>query len=150
MTNKISVQAKKSLGQNFLVNPHVLDRITQTADITPMDTVVEIGPGTGVLTERLVATGARIIAIEKDRRLIEPLQEKFPTAQIIEGDALITHPPCDIIVGNIPYYLTSHLIREILENWRPKRAILMVQEEVAQRMIAAPPNMNLLALSVQL
>ena len=146
----LKVTAKKSLGQNFLVNQGVLARIIEAADIGPKDTVLEIGPGTGALTEHLVRTSARIIAIEKDRRLIEPLHERFPTVELIEGDALKTHPACDIIVANIPYYLTSRLIRLITETWRPSRAVLMVQYEVARRMMAKSPDMNLLALSVQL
>lgn len=158
--NDIRVQAKKSLGQNFLINEGVLDRIVEAADIAPTDTVVEIGPGTGALTKRLATTGARIIAIEKDRRLIEPLREQFPNIELIEGDVLKV--PFDTVlkgtfnnqykvVANIPYYLTSHLIRLMLERWpSPSLAVLMVQEEVARRMMAAPPDMNLLALSVQL
>lgn len=152
MTNSIS--AKKSLGQNFLVNEGVLDRIVQAADIAPTDTIIEIGPGTGALTKRLVATGARVITIEKDRRLIEPLREQFPNIEVIEADILSWVPPSTgnyKVVANIPYYLTSHLLRVMLEEWpAPTLAVLMVQEEVARRMMAAPPAMNLLALSVQL
>ncbi len=157
MTN-IRVVAKKSLGQNFLVNEGVLDRIVSTAGLTSANTVVEVGPGTGSLTMRLVATGARVIAIEKDRRLIEPLRELFASTRhvdIIEGDVREWTPELTAgsysVVANIPYYLTSHLIRRILEEWpAPTRAILMVQYDVAKRMTATPPNMNLLALSVQL
>jgi len=157
----LKISPKKSLGQNFLVNEGVLDRIVATAQIVPTDTIVEIGPGTGNLTSRLVATGARVIAIEKDSRLIAPLREKFSTSQnleIIEADILrleIKNLNLKIsdfkIVANIPYYLTSHLIRLLLESWpSPSCAVLMVQEEVAKRMLEKPPHMNLLALSVQL
>jgi 16S rRNA (adenine1518-N6/adenine1519-N6)-dimethyltransferase len=157
--NNIRVTAKKSLGQNFLVNPGVLDRIIEAGVVTAEDTVLEVGPGTGALTERLAATGARVIAIEKDARLIEPLREKFAgnsNIEIIEADILELElsglvPQAYKVVANIPYYLTSHLIRRMLESWpTPSCAILMVQEEVAHRMMAAPPDMNLLALSVQL
>ncbi|MEK9208838.1 MAG: 16S rRNA (adenine(1518)-N(6)/adenine(1519)-N(6))-dimethyltransferase RsmA [Patescibacteria group bacterium] len=152
---------KKSLGQNFLVNKGVLDRIVEAAQLSAEDTVIEVGPGTGALTGRLVATGAQVIAIEKDRRLIEPLREKFAgitNLEIIEGDILEFDPSTYKLqadsyklVANIPYYLTSHLIRLMLEQWpSPSMAVLMVQEEVARRMMAAPPDMNLLALSVQL
>ncbi len=161
MTTKIRVHAKKSLGQNFLVNEGVLDRIVTTAQLSPDDTVVEVGPGTGALTQRLVATGARIIAIEKDGWLVELLREKFADAsnlEIIEGDILKFEPSAYRLqansyklVANIPYYLTSHLLRLMLEQWpAPSLAVLMVQEEVAHRMMATPPDMNLLALSVQL
>lgn len=151
-----NIPAKKSLGQNWLVNEGVLDRIVQAAEIVPTDTILEIGPGQGALTERLVATGARVVAIEKDHRLIESLRERFPTIELIEGDILES----DLtrlnlvnykVVANIPYYLTSHLIRVMLEVWpAPILAVLMVQAEVARRMLAQPGDMNLLALSVQL
>lgn len=159
MTNNLF--AKKSLGQNWLVNEGVLDRMVATAHLGPTDTVLEIGPGQGALTKRLVATGARIIAIEKDHRLIEPLMSAFSShtnLQIIEGDALEISPETlgleaghYLLVANLPYYITSHLIRLMLENWpSPSIAILMVQEEVAKRITARPPDMNMLALSVQL
>lgn len=156
--NNIHVTAKKSLGQNFLVNPHVLDRIIEAGAIVGQDIILEVGPGTGALTERLASTGARIIAIEKDQRLIEPLRLKLPTVDVREADIL----DFDIaalgvkvggykIIANIPYYLTSHLIRNALESWpMPSLMVLMVQEEVARRMMAKPGDMNLLALSVQL
>ncbi len=153
-----SVPAKKSLGQNWLVNPGVLDRIVEAAAISANDTVLEIGPGTGALTERLVATGARIIAVEKDARLIESLRKRFPNITVIEGDVLRSDPSDWRLatgnwklVANIPYYLTSHLIRVLLEEWPlPSLAVLMVQAEVARRIMAVPPDMNLLALAVQL
>jgi 16S rRNA (adenine1518-N6/adenine1519-N6)-dimethyltransferase len=161
MTPKIRVTAKKSLGQNFLVNTGVLDRIVQAAHITPGETVLEVGPGTGALTERLAAAGARVIAVEKDRRLIGPLREKFagtPGVRIVEGDALkIAAKELGLeagsykLVANIPYYITAHLLRTALTRWpAPALAVLMVQLEVARRMAAAVPEMNLLALSVQL
>lgn len=159
MTTNLRIPAKKSLGQNFLVNEGVLDRIVQAASILPSDTVLEIGPGTGALTRRLAATGAKIIAVEKDRRLIEPLRKQFaasPNVEIIEGDIMKWIPENRQagnwkLVANIPYYLTSHLIRLITEKWpSPSLAVLMVQEEVARRIMAVPPDMNLLALSVQL
>ena len=150
------IRAKKSLGQNWLVNEGVLDRIIAAARIAPGETVVEVGPGRGALTARLVAAGARVVAIEKDHRLTDALRGEFPMATIIESDVLTADiaslvPGPYKLVANIPYYLTSHLIRLMLESWPPPTlAVLMVQEEVARRMIAAPPDMNLLALSVQL
>lgn len=153
-------RTKKSLGQNWLVNPGVVERIVRAADIRPTDTVVEIGPGTGVLTRALAATGSHIIAVEKDRALIAPLREQFTNSsnvEILESDALEFSPNAWQLetgswklISNLPYYLTSHLIRLITEAWRPMRAVLMVQEEVAHRIMAQPPDMNLLALSVQL
>lgn len=155
----IKIRAKKSLGQNFLKNPRILDSIVAAAELSKSETVLEVGPGTGFLTERLSRAAGRVVAIEKDQRLILELQQKFKNSnvEIIEGDILKVNPE-DFklepgrysIVANIPYYLTSHLIRLILTAWpKPKCAILMVQEEVARRIVAKPPDMNLLGLSVQ-
>lgn len=160
------LKAKKSLGQNFLSNPRILDKIVSAAEVSKEDTVLEVGPGTGSLTIRLAEKSKRVIAIEKDHRLIEQLQDKFknfPNVEVVEGDIMES----DIaeyslkdgnykIVANIPYYITSSLIRLALEKWpQPQLIVLMVQKEVAQRIMAMPaqagkkPNMNLLALSVQ-
>ena len=153
----INIHAKKSLGQNFLVNQGVLDKIIAAGEVTGKDTVIEIGPGTGNLTKKLVATGAHIVAIEKDHRLIEQLRRTFPDARIVEADILEVDaqllnvaPKKYKVIANIPYYITSHLIRLLCEEWPiPTMAILMVQKEVAQRMMATSPDMNLLALSTQ-
>jgi len=163
MTPELRIHAKKSLGQNFLANPGVIARIIAAAETKKEDVVLEIGPGTGALTSALAATGARVIALEKDRRLLEPLRAAFPPASgvtIAEGDALRIGPAffADYgmmsgrwkLVANIPYYLTSHLLRLLTTTWpRPERAVLMVQREVADRLMATPPAMNLLALAVQ-
>ena len=157
---------KKSLGQNFLINQGILDKIVSAAELCPDDTVLEIGPGTGNLTKPLSEKAGRVIAIEKDRRLIEDLKEKFKNSniEIIEGDILKLDirklfENCKLkienydykVVGNIPYYITSNLLKTIFEKWpRPKLIVLTVQKEVAKRIIAKPPDMNLLALSVQL
>ncbi len=158
MTN-IKVEAKKSLGQNFLVNPGVVARIVEAAELSSEDTVLEVGPGTGILTKALVQTGARIVAVEKDRRVIEDLNAEFSAAQIeiVEGDVLEFDPESYSlqdgeykIVANLPYYITSHFMRTVFEEWpQPLSMILMVQKEVAQRIMAKPPDMNLLALSIQ-
>src|SRR3989338_3787377 len=159
---------KKSLGQNFLINQGILDKIIQAVEVEPEDIIIEVGPGTGNLTEKLAKKADQVIAIEKDRRLIELLKEKFKDSniEIVEGDAL----EVDIgnlllssislaygrkvnykVVGNIPYYITSNLLRTIFEKWpKPKLIVLTVQKEVAKRIVAKPPDMNLLALSVQL
>ncbi|OGN01261.1 MAG: ribosomal RNA small subunit methyltransferase A [Candidatus Yanofskybacteria bacterium RIFCSPLOWO2_02_FULL_43_10] len=158
---------KKSLGQNFLINQGILDKIIQAVEVEPEDIIIEVGPGTGNLTEKLAKKADQVIAIEKDRRLIELLKEKFKDSniEIVEGDAL----EVDIgnlllssislaygrkvnykVVGNIPYYITSNLLRTIFEKWpKPKLIVLTVQKEVAKRIVAKPPDMNLLALSVQ-
>ena len=153
MTNKL-------LGQNWLVNPKIHEAILAAGEIGSSDTVLEVGPGTGLLTEHLVKTGARILAVEKDPKLVEILQEKFKNYKnvtIISDDILkFDHTQYKIpdkrykLIGNIPYYLTSHLLRIALEKWpSPERLVLMIQKEVAQRIVAKPPQMSLLALSVQ-
>lgn len=155
------IPAKKSLGQNFLINEGVLDHIITAAQLQSSDTVVEVGPGRGALTQRLAASGARVIAIEKDHRLIDSLRETFaphPNVTIIAGDILefdpLQHnlqPHQWKLVANIPYYLTGHLLRLLSESWpQPARSVLMVQREVADRLRAHPPEMNMLALAVQL
>ena len=149
---------KKSLGQNFLVNKGVVQKILNAAEITNSDLVLEIGTGKGVLTEELRKKANRVIAIEKDHRLINDLKNtfrEFSNVEIIEDDVFkfdpysIIHIPYKI-VANIPYYITSHLLKTIFEKWpMPELVVLMVQKEVAQRIVAKPPEMNLLALSVQ-
>lgn len=163
------INPKKSLGQNFLVNKGVVQKILNAAEITNSDFVVEVGPGKGVLTKELGRKANRVVAIEKDHRLINFLKSTFQKSgniEIIEADILkfnpysILHIPYKI-VANIPYYITSRLLRTIFEKWPvPELTVLTVQKEVAQRIIAKPPPkngksvsgqapMNLLALSVQ-
>ena len=158
--NQLGIKPKKSLGQNFLINGGVYRKIVAAAEIKAGDTVVEVGPGLGTLTEYLAETGAEIIAIEKDHALAEYLKTKFAdqkNVKIIEDDILNFDPirytlnaiPYKI-AGNIPYYLTSHLLRTIFEKWpQPELIVLMLQKEVAQRIVAKPPKMSLLAVSVQ-
>lgn len=155
----MKIFAKKSLGQNFLVNPGIIEKIVKAAELTDQDTVLEVGPGTGNLTRALVETGARVVAVEKDRRVIEDLNAEFSAAQIeiVEGDILEFDPNESglvegeyKIVANLPYYITSHFMRTVFEKWPlPTVLVLMVQKEVAQRMMTKPPDMNLLALSIQ-
>jgi len=157
-------QPKKRLGQVFLKNKVFLSQIIKAGEISSQDTVLEIGPGTGVLTEALLQTKARIIAIEKDPQLVNFLQTKFKNNKnltIIEADIrdflrnqefknLKLKIKNYKVVGNIPYYLTSHLIQLLLElKQQPKAIVLMIQKEVAQRIVAQPPKMNLLAVAVQ-
>ena len=158
-------RAKKSLGQNFLTNPGVLDKIVKAAELDKTNTVLEIGPGTGVLTEKLAEKAGKVIAVEKDRRLIEELKEKFRNTNIdiVESDILkldieelFRNLKLEIrnsnykVIGNIPYYITSNFLRTVFEEWpKPETIVLTVQKEVAQRIMAKPPHMNLLALSVQ-
>ncbi len=163
---------KKSLGQNFLIDESHLARVVAGADLKLEDTVLEIGPGFGVLTQRLVAKAGRVIAVELDDRLITILRAQFvtnPKVTIVHGDILafdpaeliadaqasnpqssISTPQAYKVVANLPYYITSAVIRHLLEAAQPPRlAVLMVQKEVAERICAEPGDMSLLAVSVQ-
>ena len=154
---KEKVRPKQLFGQNFLIQPAIYEKIVEASKIEKGEFVVEIGGGTGILTKYLTEAGADVVSIEKDRDLIPLLKENVPSAKIIEGDimkididSLELKPNEYKIVANIPYYLTSKLLRNIFEKWpKPKLIILMVQYELAKRMTAKPPEMNLLALSTQ-
>lgn len=160
--------SKKRLGQHFLTCDWVTDRILDAAAVSKEDTVLEIGPGNGALTFALAAKAGRIIAVEKDenlaRRLAADLEDNhISNVSLLSEDIrkMFTDrsPELDrhgiaegtyIVVANIPYYLTSYLFRLLLEQGpRPREITVMIQKEVAQRAAAAPPHMNLLALSVQ-
>ncbi|KKU91584.1 MAG: Ribosomal RNA small subunit methyltransferase A [Candidatus Jorgensenbacteria bacterium GW2011_GWA1_48_11] len=155
----------EKLGQHFLKNSRKIKGIAAALDLEANDIVIEIGPGHGELTRelRIKNGGIRIIAIEKDKKLAEGLREKFfgdEKLEIIEDDALkalpsIIHDSKFIIqnyklVGNIPYYITGHLLRVIGElRKKPELAVLTVQREVALRLCARPPRMNLLSAAVR-
>lgn len=156
----MQIRAKKSLGQNFLINPRILDKIVAAAEITKEDIILEVGPGMGNLTKKLAEKTNHVVAIEKDHRLISVLKEKFkncPNVEIIESDILkfnvtsyMLYAISYKIVANIPYYITSHFLRKVFKDWpRPKLIILTIQKEVAKRIMAEPPHTNLLALSVR-
>ncbi|MEW6239556.1 MAG: 16S rRNA (adenine(1518)-N(6)/adenine(1519)-N(6))-dimethyltransferase RsmA, partial [Chloroflexota bacterium] len=150
----------KSLGQNFLQDPAALAKIVQAAEVLPTDTVLEIGPGLGSLTCHLAAAAKQVIAVELDGRLVPAFEEvtrPFDNIRLIQGDVLKISPAeilsvSDyLVVANIPYYITSALLRHLLENTpRPRRVVLTVQKEVAERICAAPGDLSLLALSVQM
>lgn len=151
----------RRLGQHFLVSPDILKKIIWAAGLSQNDTALEIGPGTGTLTRALARQSGMVVAVEKDAELYRALEaalnrEKISNVRLVLGDILKTSferlglPPHYVVVANIPYYLTSRLIRRLLESEAtPQRIFLMVQQEVALRMTARPPDMNLLALSVQ-
>lgn len=146
------------LGQNFLKDHKVLERIAEVAEITPKDTVVEIGPGHGELTRRILKySPGKLIGIEKDewltKNFLAKLSEEHPQLEIVVGDALIEIPKIKEgykLVSNIPYYITGHLLRILQEvDNKPEIIILTIQKEVAERICSEPPKMNLLAASVQ-
>ena len=125
-------KAKRRLGQHFLSDPRILARLADALGPGPQDTVLEIGPGLGGLTLPLVTRAGHVIAIEKDRSLVPRLRTRFPTATIIEGDALeldwheaVGHAPF-LLAGNIPYNITSPLIEKALTPPRPGRIVFLV------------------------
>jgi 16S rRNA (adenine1518-N6/adenine1519-N6)-dimethyltransferase len=137
----------RRLGQHFLNDPAILGRIVDALDPVEGETVLEIGPGKGTLTEVLLARGLKVMAIEKDRQLAAELVRENLT--VIEGDALrIAWPPVPKIVGNIPYYITSPLIDKALSPPVPERIVFLMQDEVADRLAAKPGNKVYGALSV--
>lgn len=148
------MKAKKALGQHFLNNHQILQKIVDALSINNNDTILEIGPGHGELTQFItINSPQKIIIIEKDKELIDGLNVKFNqhNIQIICGDALkllsnINLPNNWKLVGNIPYYITGYLLRIIpdLPN-PPKKIILLIQKEVAERVCSVPPKANLLS-----
>lgn len=148
---------KKSLGQHWLRDQKILAQICDYAKLTPGDSVLEIGPGLGDLTRVLVERAGKVIAVEKDERLSVRLSNELPSEnlEVKSGDILkfdFTKLPKDYkVVANIPYYLTSNLLRILSESPNsPKTMVLLVQKEVARRITADPGQMSLLAASVQL
>ena len=155
---KYEIRPLKRLGQNFLVDYRIIRKVILAADLHKTDIVLEIGPGTGILTKELAKRTRNVVAVEKDLRMLDILKEElkgFSNVNIIHGDILklrlipYTLKPYKV-VANLPFYLTAHVIRKFLElaEARPL-LILIVQKEVAQRIVAKPPCMNLLAVSVQ-
>jgi 16S rRNA (adenine1518-N6/adenine1519-N6)-dimethyltransferase len=154
----------KGLGQNFLVDSRALERIVDAAELGPQDVVLEIGSGLGTLTQALAEVARRVIAVELDEQLVNVLRARlanFDNIEIICGDILALDvaelvtgelaPPASFkVVANIPYYITSAVLRHVLEaDARPKRFVVMVRREVARRIVAQPGQMSLLAVSVQ-
>jgi len=154
-----NLQPSKGLGQNFLQDQAALQKIIETAEIEPNDCVLEIGPGLGSLTRYLALSARSVTAIELDRKLfpvLESVLAPYKNLRLVQGDILKLNPAewMDksgyIVVANIPYYITSAVIRHLLEaEIPPRRVVLTVQKEVAERICAQPGGMNLLALSVQ-
>jgi 16S rRNA (adenine1518-N6/adenine1519-N6)-dimethyltransferase len=153
------LRASKGLGQNFLQDTSALEKIAAAAQIQGTDTVLEIGPGLGSLTRYLAAAARQVVAVELDERLLPALRavlSPWNNVRIVQGDILEIPPaslldaPGYLVVANIPYYITSAVIRHLLESQpRPRRLTLTIQREVAERICAVPGGLSLLALSVQ-
>ena len=155
---KHQAKPSKFMGQNFLIDNLVLDKIVKAGEVNLTDTILEIGPGLGTLTQVLTKHAKKVIAIEKDHTMIKILQQtinSFKNTEIIQADILQTTnyslPTTHYkLIANLPYYITSPIIRMFLEaKNQPECLVLMVQKEVAQRICATPPNMSILAVSVQ-
>jgi len=156
------LHARKGLAQHFLVDGGVVKQILAAAELSPSDTIIEVGPGLGVLTGGLVKSVGKVIAIELDQRLAGLLKEKMASSDnlaVFNEDVLKTDPaqllaPYGIsdykVVANLPYYITGAVIRHFLEaSLKPRLMVLMVQREVAKQITAKPGEMSLLSVSVQ-
>jgi 16S rRNA (adenine1518-N6/adenine1519-N6)-dimethyltransferase len=153
------IQPDKRLGQNFLIDPSYLHRVADAGNISKDDTVLEIGAGLGSLTRLLGLQAKEVFAVELDADLIPILEQvtiPFPNIHIIHGDILqigpgeLTTSTGYLVVANIPYYITSNLIRHLLTgHTRPRRVVLTIQREVAERICAQSDKLSLLGLSVQ-
>ncbi len=162
------IRPRKGLGQNFLVNRGSLLKIVEAADITREDLIIEVGPGLGILTSELAGRAGEVLAVEVDEKLASTLRQTFGSdsrVKIIQADILQTTPDNLLrsyashfseelrykIVANIPYYITSPIIRHFLEApLKPSLMVLLVQKEVGQQITSIPGKTNLLGLSVQL
>ena len=152
------IKMSKKLGQNFLIKRGIVDEIVHAAEITVGEPVLEVGPGIGTLTQGLAQSGADVTAIELDRRLLEVLDTtlaSYDNVRIIHGDVLKLDVPTIMnhksfkVVANLPYYITTPIIMSLLESKLPiERLVVMVQKEVALRMIAKPGTKDYGALSV--
>lgn len=160
MLRQYGVRPQKALGQSFMTNRQAVQRVLEAASLTGSETVLEIGPGLGALTWQLSQLANRVIAIEFDRQLLPPLQallSGLPNVELHQDDILtvpwerlgLAGPYC--VVANIPYSITSAVLRRLLESQMPAEwLVLTLQREVAERVVAEPGMMSLLALSVQL
>jgi len=155
---KHGAKPSKTMGQNFLVHRPTLDKIIEAANIKNTDTIIEVGPGLGTLTQELAKKAKKVIAIEKDGGMVEILKETlagFSNVEVAQGNVLeISNFKFQIsnykVAANVPYYITSPIIRMFLEaKNQPEEIVLMIQKEVAQRICAKPGDMSILAASVQ-
>lgn len=158
------MKAKKSLGQNFLTAPHVVATMIHAGKVTKHDLVIEIGPGKGALTKKLLEQAKKVLAIEMDRDLVIYLEEKFASEIadkkliLISGDALdfsiqdyLEKGESWKLIANIPYYITGAILRKFLsENPQPSDVVLLMQKEVAERIVKRDGKQSILALSVEL
>ena len=157
------MKAKKHFGQHYLRSARALEQIVEAGGLTPRDIVLEIGPGEGVLTEKLLERASKVIAVEKDRDLIEPLATRFKQEissgklVLLQADVLDLSPetmadlaPGYKLIANIPYYITGAILEKFLSGaLKPSRAVLLVQKEVAERILARDGRGSILSISVK-
>jgi len=166
------IRPSRGLGQNFLVSDGVLEKVVAASELSPTDVVLEVGPGPGLMTRRLAERCRAVVAVELDGRMIDILADRLgdlPNVHVVQGDILALDPaetvaaglgslgipaesasPCYKVVANLPYYITSAALRHLLEPaGRPALMTVMVQWEVARRLVAVPGALSLLAVSVQ-
>ncbi len=159
--HRLGTRAKKGLGQHFLIDRGVLEKIISAAELAPSDTVIEVGPGLGILTGELVKRAGKVIAIEVDPKLASALLKrlsKFASLTVINNDVLQVDPLEFVdkkgrykVVANLPYYIAAPILRHFLEApLKPSLMVVMVQKEVGQSVAAAPGDMSILGISVQL
>ncbi len=149
------MKAKKSLGQHFLTSTRALDVIVDAGDIQDTDTILEIGPGKGVLTKRLLERAGKVIAVEKDDELFETLKRdtQDPNLELVHKDILEFDPPETPykLIANIPYNITGAILEKFLScDNQPKRVVLLVQKEVAERIVARNDKESILSISVKI
>ncbi len=159
LLDSYNIQPKKSLGQNFMHDPNALDKIVASAELQSSETVVEVGAGAGALTELLAGAAGQVFSIEVDQRLRPLLEERFDDANnvylvfndILKTDiAALVGTEDYIVVANAPYYISSAILWHFLESPKPPRRMVMtMQYEVAERILGAPGAMNLLSIAVQ-
>jgi 16S rRNA (adenine1518-N6/adenine1519-N6)-dimethyltransferase len=167
VVREFDFKPKKRLGQHFLIDEAVLERILSAAELSHGDIVVEVGPGLGILTEELAKWGLKIIAVELDSKLVDMLRKRlahFPDVKIIHADILEVSPQQLLqnnltaseldqgykVIANLPYYITSPILRHFLEaQLQPAEMVVMVQKEVGEAIAAAPGKMSLLSVRTQ-
>ncbi len=167
LLRRFGLKARKGLGQHFLVDDEVLEAILASADLTPDDTVIEVGPGLGIMTAKLAERAGWVIAIELDNKLAAILKKTLPHDNIVilNEDVLGTDPKAMLqgrapsfpaalspykVVANLPYYITSPVLRHFLEaSVKPEVMVVMVQKEVAEAIVAGPGRRSVLSISVQ-
>ncbi len=158
LLEQAGLEPKKSLGQNFLFDDGLLARITAAAELTEADVVLEVGPGLGALTRHLATAAGHVVAVELDQRLLPTLEAQLTgldNVDLVHAD-ILNLDPSDwfetpyVVVANVPYYITGAILRHLLSSQpTPRRLVMTVQKEVADRLTAVPPKMSLLAVSVQ-